>query len=462
MDREIIIATDLLKSTPHEAERVFLREYISSLRAESEEPHFRHGCAVVAAQEFSRKIVSWNLIHLGKFDLDVHLYPGEYLAGGAVFAKIWEREHVLLLSRLKRTKKEAVRDLAQFNPAVARHRKRVQSGKIDINTRDIFSFMQHKYGAGFCEKYSRAVQRYGEICSCIAGIKPVEINDYDIFCTCYPHTRLAQIARCVETTTSISYEHEGRKIQVIKRIYASPDQIIGGFDVDPCRFIQDADGNIFTTHGGAAALLTGTQIINPNSQSKNFYYRIAKYSQFFPRHIYSYDGNMIPRMFSAKSDYYGEAPQTPVSDLEMNLFYLLRGEFDNCFVRDGRKFSLNEFLAVDLSKKKYSFCGQDLAVTFAPETQRELLRRKITVFYPRYEAVVGHFIRKNPHRQFTSSFHPTNYPLEHVYARPRKIDLLRVFPEILAIFVGLRGARIPKPIVYRVLRDYFDQLTLKI
>jgi len=363
---------------------------------------FRSGCAVVCAQEFSRKIVSWNLVHLGKFSLDVYLYPGEYLAGGAVFAKIsgpHARGEIILANGTRVNKK----------------------------------------------KWMRGGQ----------------INDYDIFFTVYPEERLRELADVsrIETPRYISYTDAGdRKIQLIKRIYASPDQIIGGFDVDPCRFIQDAEGNVFTTHGGLYSLFTGNQIINPFSQSKNFYYRIRKYYYFRSVHVYAEKGEMLAHSFANKSDYELAHELHFDSTAADNVLKIITDSFDHFIVANGQILSLERLLQAFEAEKKYFKKFQQLKCMPDPIA---FGRIKIKAFYQKYVETVGQFIYTNPHRQFTGSFFPTNFPMNVLYQYPRKIDLIRIFPEILTVYVRLRGARIPKPLIHRVLRDYFDHLAVE-
>jgi len=363
---------------------------------------FRRGCAVVCAQEFSRKIVSWNLIHLGKFDLDIHLYPGEYLAGGAVLTKIREaytRGKIVLVNGTRVKKNKWVHDR--------------------------------------------------------------EINDYDIFFTRYPEERLREIVHAprIETPRYISYtDKKNRKIQLIKRIYASPDQIIGGFDVDPCRFIQDADGNVFTTHGGLYSLFTGDQIINPFSQSKNFYYRILKYYYFRPIHIYAEKGRMMARPFANKSDYESTQELYFDSIAADNVLKIITDSFDHLIVANGQILPLEKLLQAFEAEEEYFVGFQQLRCMPNPGA---FGRIRIRAFYQKYVETVGQFIYTNPHRQFTGSFFPTNFPMNVLYQYPRKIDLIRIFPEILTVYVRLRGARIPKPLIHRVLRDYFDHLAVE-
>lgn len=80
--------------------------------------------------------------------------------------------------------------------------------------------------------------------------------------------------------TSFSYTTiSSPKIQIIKRIYSSPEQVIGGFDLDPSRFFMNTEFEIYCTVGAFISLQYRMNPINFNSYSSTFTRRISKYSK---------------------------------------------------------------------------------------------------------------------------------------------------------------------------------------
>ena len=96
--------------------------------------------------------------------------------------------------------------------------------------------------------------------------------------------------------TSFSYTTiSSPKIQIIKRIYSSPEQVIGGFDLDPSRFFMNTEFEIYCTVGAFISLQYRMNPINFNSYSSTFTRRISKYSKkglliisFFSFSIFSF------------------------------------------------------------------------------------------------------------------------------------------------------------------------------
>lgn len=67
-------------------------------------------------------------------------------------------------------------------------------------------------------------------------------------------------------------------IQIIKRLYTCPQQIITGFDVDCCCILTTLDGQIFTTERGYHAIKHGYNVVNFERLSPSYEYRKAKYN----------------------------------------------------------------------------------------------------------------------------------------------------------------------------------------
>lgn len=66
-------------------------------------------------------------------------------------------------------------------------------------------------------------------------------------------------------------------IQIIKRLYSCPQEIIVGFDVDCCCILTTLDGDIWISERGANSIINGYNIINFEKMSPSYEYRILKY-----------------------------------------------------------------------------------------------------------------------------------------------------------------------------------------
>ena len=83
-------------------------------------------------------------------------------------------------------------------------------------------------------------------------------------------------------TTEASISCVGRKhlsIQVIKRLYTCPSQVIRGFDVDCCCILSTLDCEIFITERGAYSVRKGYNMVNFDRLSPSFEYRLVKYNK---------------------------------------------------------------------------------------------------------------------------------------------------------------------------------------
>jgi hypothetical protein len=101
-------------------------------------------------------------------------------------------------------------------------------------------------------------------------------KDFDFFCI--GKRPLIKTDDMLET--SFSYTTiSSPKIQIIKRIYSTPEQVIGGFDLDPSRFFLTTDFEIFCTVGAFTSFVYNMNPINFNSYSSTFTRRISKYQK---------------------------------------------------------------------------------------------------------------------------------------------------------------------------------------
>lgn len=85
---------------------------------------------------------------------------------------------------------------------------------------------------------------------------------------------------CVESGDYIYTEGSTRiSIQVIKRLYTCPQQVITGFDVDCCCILTTLDGDIFVTERGYYSIKNCYNVINFDRLSPSYEYRISKYNR---------------------------------------------------------------------------------------------------------------------------------------------------------------------------------------
>eukprot|EP01091_Cochliopodium_minus_P001715 TRINITY_DN1161_c0_g4_i1.p1 TRINITY_DN1161_c0_g4~~TRINITY_DN1161_c0_g4_i1.p1 ORF type:complete len:277 (+),score=79.44 TRINITY_DN1161_c0_g4_i1:2-832(+) len=115
-------------------------------------------------------------------------------------------------------------------------------------------------------------------------IRMDEPKDYDLFCIGKrPNIKTNEMLETINSYTTL----ERPKIQIIKRIYSSAEQVIGGFDLEPSKFFMNANLEIFCTYGALASLVKLFNPINFYSYSSTFERRISKYKRkgFFPLYL---------------------------------------------------------------------------------------------------------------------------------------------------------------------------------
>jgi len=68
-------------------------------------------------------------------------------------------------------------------------------------------------------------------------------------------------------------------IQIIKRLYSCPQEIIAGFDIDCCCILTTLDNQTFVTERGYNAIKNGYNVINFEKLSPSYEYRLCKYNR---------------------------------------------------------------------------------------------------------------------------------------------------------------------------------------
>jgi len=174
--------------------------------------------------------------------------------------------------------------------------------------------------------------------------KPVK--DYDLFFVGEPH-EFAEIARNFnadhESRFALTKITKGCMIQLIKRVFNTPDQIIGGFDLDPCRFIYKH--KLQTTIGGLVALRHQINYIDLSNASTSFNYRVSKYllRGFIPFNIYDINGKYKNTVPLKKYDYISDFSSE--NDARTNAYFLANGQYDKLYIRDNTIYEFNDMIS---------------------------------------------------------------------------------------------------------------------
>ena len=98
---------------------------------------------------------------------------------------------------------------------------------------------------------------------------------YDHVCGACPFQVVCfRSANAVTMVSQYPYRH----IQIVLRLYASPYEVLAGFDVDACTFAYDGT-NVWTSPRGHHALVSGYNTIDVTRRSPSYEMRLAKYSK---------------------------------------------------------------------------------------------------------------------------------------------------------------------------------------
>lgn len=104
-------------------------------------------------------------------------------------------------------------------------------------------------------------------------------------------------------SSGIKFNNMNISIQIIKRLYQSPAEVILGFDVDSCCILTTLDNKTYVTERGYYSLKTGYNVMNFDRMSPSYEYRLAKYNkrgfaiwipyiEYF-KHVTSFDSSKI-------------------------------------------------------------------------------------------------------------------------------------------------------------------------
>ena len=286
-------------------------------------------------------------------------------------------------------------------------------------------------------------------------------RDYDIFfINKIPVKFIEKIKKtddCIESLNCITikvYESfYDREVQFIKRVYDNPARVIGGFDLDACRFYMDHNGDVYGTATAVETLLTKNLYINPCCQSENFVQRLHKYrsKKFNLKHPGKYFNT---RLFKRNNDYDIDIGNGPF--LKKVLIMILCGKSNKCVIKNNQKIKLS-FLMSEIKKMNTNTIHGLLSVLIGNPINSELvdfelINKILEEQYEKYEKLTD-FLISNTSSQMTASFHPTNYKMSEIYPGI-KFDIFK--DHLRACFQVIYFSRLPKVITYKIFRDYYD------
>eukprot|EP01091_Cochliopodium_minus_P001714 TRINITY_DN1161_c0_g3_i2.p1 TRINITY_DN1161_c0_g3~~TRINITY_DN1161_c0_g3_i2.p1 ORF type:complete len:551 (+),score=161.26 TRINITY_DN1161_c0_g3_i2:120-1772(+) len=382
----------------------------------------------ILLQEFSRRSMNWPLIKIGKL--------------------VSKNTHYIYQGKYKINRKQFM----SYGSYYA-HDDEKNEKKFQIPT-EVIEYLEING--------EKMILAGGSISDMICGRLP---KDYDLFCIGErPQINTVNMIETINSYTTIKYP----KIQIIKRIYSSPEQVIGGFDMEPSKFFVDHNLDVFCTVGALMCLFYQMNPININSYSSTFVRRINKYKRakgFQPvfNNQIKVDNccpfNRATFIIQDKerhyfNDYSIELSIHKTMGFDDKIFFLnfcsmMRDEKDGYCIAGGEIIPKQKFLdhAKELYKKEmnesfwvYDFHRRNHILpkisntnTFAEIFQRrndlnkfvrygwrgdkDMLKKNIYFMridrieksYNDYVSIVDKFRISNPGTQHTSSFHPVQF-----------------------------------------------------
>lgn len=290
------------------------------------------------------------------------------------------------------------------------------------------------------------------------------IKDYDMFFVGHIEAvnqiveKIRSEHECHESRFCITIYVECHKIQFIKRVYESPDHIIGGFDLDICRFyykqgVWGLPTSVFTYD-------TGKAVINPYCQSKTFGIRINKYANFIvTENYYPYDRESKFRgIRKIRTNRYSYdlgvrfwCRDKREADLRTNSRYLLEKKYDKLYIR-GTRYNLEDFVEHVSGKLWAKYTKLTLHISFSEFQSAHL--GMLTRRFHHYENLQNLLIQ-NVTTQFTGSFYPTYVdPYKFAY-QPSEFLPRKHLRDLVTILISLR--RLPKPLRYKIAGEFLHE-----
>eukprot|EP01091_Cochliopodium_minus_P001710 TRINITY_DN1161_c0_g1_i3.p1 TRINITY_DN1161_c0_g1~~TRINITY_DN1161_c0_g1_i3.p1 ORF type:complete len:625 (+),score=199.12 TRINITY_DN1161_c0_g1_i3:82-1875(+) len=438
---------------------------LSSIDREDESKTITDLCILL--QEFSRRSMNWPVINIGKFVHNQKTNEYEYKSHDGM------------------TK--------SYNPQYRFNRRRRRYNAIIKPTIpiEVIDYLIINEG--------KMILAGGSITDMINGNK---VNDYDLFCIGErPNVKSDEMLETMNSYSTI----EQPKIQIIKRIYSSPEQVIGGFDLEPSKFFMDHNLEVFCTIGALLSYLRSMNPVNFNSYSSSFVKRINKYIKkgFVPVYVNQKkkriccNKNKPLELRDLDVSYHSDYGLTLTANkyfnfqekiFKLNFSALIRDEKDGYCIANGIVIPKEKFIerAKELYKSEsisyaleyhFSTSGQLFPKIEGIGTFHDLKKKgglyieneKITLFlhhlrienieknYGEYTSIVDKFRISNPGTQHTSSFHPVQFKTLEEHRNFKKKFFGRNYvnrdhsePDILCFLMMAKRMKIPRPISYLI------------
>ena len=329
----------------------------------------------------------------------------------------------------------------------------------------------------------------GAIIDLIENRKP---KDYDLFII--PETNLGFLNDEYDYITSNAIGYGD--IQIVKRKYDSPMQIIGGFDIDASRFIY-YQNRILCTPSAFLSLKSKIIYINLYNQSKTLGYRLNKYCRLKKFVMKTIEPLSIKNMKSGRYDYgmalrSNRMIKSNSIELRDNFMFLMKEQYDRLYIKE-KKFTVEDFKRLikyiykfEHEKKifksrgsgfpynprifhgdnkihfsyykpgrhKFTIEGINYEIKYNPDMMKQLRINCLKLRYKYYDEVTNYKIT-NPTTQFTGSF----YPIEYKY----KIDFLKYLPEYyVPLYIYCKRRGLPRYIINMIMMFYCNYYIKKI
>jgi len=320
----------------------------------------------------------------------------------------------------------------------------------------------------------------GAVCDLYNGKRP---NDYDMFYVCNDTDAVAKFQlflqnirkhKHYETANCISIYIDAHRLQFIKRVYCSPGAVVGGFDMEPCKFIYKT--KVQCTHGAYQAQIHSFNPLNLYTQSQSFTTRIAKYkSKGFPPFNIWDRTNRFKYCDQTRAPYdydfaHPDIEHTKYISMMGNLNYILEKKYEFLYSTgdiitqsDFREF-YNRYISMHASLY-IPYTPQDITrpIYNYRQNHRNILSEKINkmlstdymskVFFKKYNRLF-HVMISNVHTQYTNSFHPTSHEFYYYCFDQVNLNLHLKYPAIMCIL----RCKLPKPLRYMILKYWAQTL----
>jgi hypothetical protein len=303
----------------------------------------------------------------------------------------------------------------------------------------------------------------GAVCDLYRDRRP---NDYDLFyvndapdaAVCLQEfLQTLRKNKHYETKNCITVVLDDIIIQFIKRVYRAPDQVVGGFDLEPCKFIYKT--KVQCTRGALLSCEYRFNPLNLYAQSQNFTTRIIKYSRkSFPQYN-MWDVKKYYKMTNNTCDLFDYTYSFNDEEdtyILRNILFMLRKKYDRLYsageIITEEKFNSirvyfdENFDDIELQGNLgfYVYNIRRVNKLDFEQLRTEFLKVYNTLFIVNIS---------NIHTQYTNSFNPTSYPISDFCYEYVPLKLYQKL-EIMCIL----RCTLPKPLRYMILKYWAQTL----